>query len=166
VTVYEGGVNVPFIVSGSSVPGSSRGRTSRALVNTTDVYATVADIAGVNLSEVIPPELVLDSVSMLPLLIDPDNATIRRYAFADYFRPNGPGPYSGRQRAIRDGRWKLIRLLRPNSTPPFRDRLFDLDNASPGRDGRGLCPCPENLSDEALAAYERLSRALEDLSGP
>ena len=112
-TLYEGGVNVPFIVSGPAVPTSSRGHVSRALVNTTDVYATVADIAGVDLAEVIPHELVLDSVSMLPLLADPDSASIRQYAFAEYFIPNGPGPYDRSPRAIRDDRWKLILSATP-----------------------------------------------------
>ncbi|MCH7870223.1 MAG: sulfatase-like hydrolase/transferase, partial [Planctomycetes bacterium] len=166
-TVYEGGINVPFIVTGPVVPRSSRGRTSSALVNTTDVYRTVADIAGVDLADVFPPRYKVDSVSLLPLLADPDRTpAARRYAYAERFRPNGAGPYELRQRAIRDGRWKLIRRLVPNSDPPFKDQLFDLDNAPPALDGDDRCPCPENLSGEALAAYERLSNALVDLSGP
>ena len=142
---------------------SSRGRRSKALVNTTDVYATVADIAGVDLDEVIPHELFLDSVSVRPLLEDPDNASIRKYAFADYFKPNGPGPYDRRRRAIRDDRWKLIQR---QPRPPFRYEFYDLDNAPPGLDGDDLCPCPENLDRDERAAYERLLRELEALGGP
>ena len=44
-TIYEGGVNVPLIVSGPGVP---RGSVSEALVNSTDLFATILEMAGVN----------------------------------------------------------------------------------------------------------------------
>ena len=83
--------------------------------------------------------------------------------YAERFKPNGPPPHTELdQQTIRDSRWKLIRRgLRIR-----RDAFFDLQDAPPGLDGDDLCPCPENLSGEALAAYERLSNALVDLSGP
>ena len=42
-TLYEGGVNVPFIVQG---PGVQAGE-SQALVSSTDIFATVAELVGV-----------------------------------------------------------------------------------------------------------------------
>jgi arylsulfatase A-like enzyme len=166
-TVYEGGINVPFIVAGSAVPHSSRGRTSRALVNTTDVYATVAEIAGVDLEGVFPHEFALDSVSLLPLMAEPVRVNgPRRFAYAERFKPNGPGPYVWNDRAIRDQRWKLVRSFRPNRVPVTIDEFYDLDNAAPGLDGDDLCPCPENLGPDERVGYERLVRELEALSGP
>ena len=49
-SLYQGGINVPLLVSG---PGVSRsGDREAALVNTTDIFATIASLAGVNVSEV------------------------------------------------------------------------------------------------------------------
>lgn len=165
-TVYEGGINVPFIVAGRDVPPSSRGRTTAALVNTTDVFATVAEIAGVDPSVNVPHK-PLDSVSILPVLADPDRPDPpRRFAYAEIFEPNGPGPYSKHDRAIRDSRWKLIRTYRSDRNPPTREEFYDLDAAPPGFDGVNLCPCPGNLTPEARAAYDRLVGELERLGGP
>ncbi len=86
-TLYEGGIRVPFIVAGSRVvrPG-----VCRALVNTTDVFATVAEIAGVDLPQVFPG-VQLDSVSLVPYLRQPELPSIRRRVHAQSFTPNGPG---------------------------------------------------------------------------
>jgi len=46
-SVYEGGVNVPFIVSSPLTPAPFRGSESLALMGTVDVYATLADIMGI-----------------------------------------------------------------------------------------------------------------------
>jgi len=43
VTLYRNGVEVPFIVAG---PVRWKGRVSKSMVSTTDIYATVLDIAG------------------------------------------------------------------------------------------------------------------------
>ena len=120
-----------------------------------------------DLGKVLPPKLALDSVSIQPLLDDPDLVNgPRRFAYAEVFRPNGPGPYERNHRAIRDQRWKLIRGFRSDRDPDTRDEFYDLDLAPPGLDGEDMCPCPENLDVEALAAYERLAKALEEIGGP
>ena len=49
-TVYQGGVNVPMIVSGATV--SRMNETEDALIGTTDLFATVGDIAGAGDSEI------------------------------------------------------------------------------------------------------------------
>ena len=73
-TVYEGGVNVPLIITGPGVvPGECR-----ALVNTTDLFATIADLAGV-------PSSAEDSVSLLPYLSDPKLPSLREWVFAESF---------------------------------------------------------------------------------
>ncbi len=59
-SLYQGGINVPLFVSG---PGISRsGDREAALVNTTDIFSTIASLAGVNVS------VVNDSTSFAGLL--------------------------------------------------------------------------------------------------
>lgn len=49
-TVYQGGVNVPMVVSGTTV--SRMNQSEDALIGTTDLFATIADIAGASISEI------------------------------------------------------------------------------------------------------------------
>jgi hypothetical protein len=88
-TLYEGGVHVPFIVAGPLV--EHRGTECRALVNASDVFATVADVASVNLDASLGPWHV-DSTSVVPYLRNPDRSSVRRWAYAEYFSPNGHKP--------------------------------------------------------------------------
>jgi arylsulfatase A-like enzyme len=113
-TVYEGGINVPFIVAGPYVkhPGS----VSNALVGTVDVFATIAEIAHIDLASVLGTGVHLDSVSIVPYLKNPKTPSIRKYQFAEEFLPNGTiygtlTPQAGATlnlKAIRDFRYKLI----------------------------------------------------------
>lgn len=80
-SLYEGGINVPLIVSGAGV--SAPGREVQALVNTVDVYSTVLDLLQVQA----PDELLLDSVSLAPYLASPLTLPQRSFAFAE-LRPN------------------------------------------------------------------------------
>ena len=116
-TVYEAGINVPLIVSGPVV--NQPGRESPALVNTTDLFATIADMASVDLGEqgfgCGPGQTKLDSISFLPVLKDPCNLGDRTFVFAERFLPNfDPEPGAPlptptiAHRAISDGRYKLI----------------------------------------------------------
>ena len=59
-TIYEGGVNVPLIITG---PDIESGGVSEALVNSTDLFATIMEMAGVDPDEVVPDEVTHDSVS-------------------------------------------------------------------------------------------------------
>ena len=85
-TLYEGGVRVPLIVSGP--PVTQPGRESAALVNTTDVFASVAALAGVDLTSQFPG-LALDSISFVPQLVKDGLPSERKYLFAEAFQPNG-----------------------------------------------------------------------------
>ncbi len=49
-TLYQGGVNVPMIVSGVDV--TRAGEREDALIQTTDLFATIANITGVSVSEI------------------------------------------------------------------------------------------------------------------
>jgi arylsulfatase A-like enzyme len=155
-SVYEPGVRVPLIVQGPlvAVPGS----TSAAFVHVVDVFPTVAEIAGVDLSTlqgVLDPTspLALDGESLLPLLADPTASARREVLYTERFDPQGPGPYTEHLQAVRDGSYKLV-----------HDAIFDLDQffafGPDGFDeGPDLLPC--ELTPEHEAAYLRLRVALD-----
>ena len=120
-TVYEGGINVPLIIKGPEVvPGEVE-----ALVCTTDLFATFADLAGA-------PSQAEDSVSMVPYL-QGSSAPIREYVYAEYFSPNGPGPYTVHNRAVRRDRYKLIRREgQPDELYDLLNDPFELTDLFPG----------------------------------
>jgi arylsulfatase A-like enzyme len=65
-TLYEGGIRVPMIISGPVVANPHRENTN--LVHTADLFATILELAGVNLQEVLPTNTICDSHSLLPIL--------------------------------------------------------------------------------------------------
>lgn len=108
-TIYDGGTNVPFIVSW---PGKVEKRSvSGDLVNITDFFATVADILGNGLPN--DKEVAPDSFSFLPSLLKKENKNPRKsMVTAD----------SKGMHAIRSGDWKFI----DNSPPPgFPEKMLN-----------------------------------------
>ena len=73
-TIYQGGINVPMIISGKDV--NRFNATEDALINTTDLFATIANIAGVEISE------INDSQNFKELLSD-SNSSKRDYVYAE-----------------------------------------------------------------------------------
>ncbi|SIP93400.1 sulfatase [Pseudacidovorax sp. RU35E] len=112
----EGGIRVPWIAHwpAAIAPG---GR-SEQLCMTMDWSATMLDAAGVAAD----PEYPLDGVSLMPVLRDPA-ATFTRPL---HWRMNHRG-----QRALRDGRWKYLRV-------DGHDYLFDIP--SDERERANLAP--------------------------
>lgn len=111
-TPYEGGVNVPLIVRGPSV---RRGECS-ALVSVTDLYATVAQLAGVS-------SQAEDSISITPHFAQ-RLPSLRPWVYTEIFSPNGGSPpFAQHTRAIRDARYKLIR--RTGAADEFYDLQLD-----------------------------------------
>ena len=99
-TVYQGGVSVPLLVAG---PGIEGGRVSTALVNTVDIYATVLDLASIDIRRAVPRSVTLDAVSFAPLLRRSAATPARTFAYADAF---GQGVKTAR--AIRNQDYKLV----------------------------------------------------------
>lgn len=93
-SIYEGGTRIPFVVSG---PGVDAGR-SDALVNTSDLYATIASLAGASSS-------AADSINMVPVLHGEPGG--RRHAYVELFGNNRRGPDKAGW-AIRDKQFKLV----------------------------------------------------------
>jgi len=150
LTVYEGGINVPLIVTGPAVV--HRGVECAALVNTTDLFATVLELGGFDLSTTKVPR---DSVSLTPYLADPATPDRRRWVYSEIFTPNGSGPVLSGRLAIRDSRYKLIRTV--NDALP--DELYDLE-LDPFESIDLLAPGQPPLSGAAWWAYFVLGRQL------
>ncbi len=124
-TCFEGGINVPLIVDGPdvAVPGSE----SAALVHTVDIYSTVAELAGVDPLSVLPPGRELDSQSLIPYLHDPGRPSLRQVVFTEQFKPNGPGFPHFHERAVRNERYKVIRLEETAFPPTLEEHFYDLE---------------------------------------
>lgn len=73
-SLYQGGINVPMIVSGVGV--NRMNERENALINTTDFYTTIGNIAGVSTTE------IHNSTSFNALLTD-DNATKREFVYSE-----------------------------------------------------------------------------------
>ncbi len=83
-SIYQYGVKVPFIISGPSV--ISTNRISNALVNTTDLFASIIELFGCTTWPVyIPASKQVDSKSLLPILKNIDTV-VRPWAFTEVFK--------------------------------------------------------------------------------
>jgi len=101
--LYEDGMKAPLIVAGPGIPHGS----SDALVYLHDIFPSVVDLVGGDVPE------GLDGKSFGPIIHGKQKA-VRDSLFLSY---------ENSQRAVRDGRWKLIRYPQIN-----RSQLFDLKN--------------------------------------
>lgn len=143
-SLHEGGIHVPFIVDG---PGVANGR-SAALVGTVDMFATVLDLAGVD----VDAELAgtpLDSVSFRRVLEGADDGSsevIMSEIFGTQTRPNRQG------KTIRDAQYKLIDF--DNGQTEFFDLVADPRGRNPI--GAGERTAAEN------AAFDTLQSTLDD----
>lgn len=116
-TLWEGGVRVPYVVKG---PGIAPGSYSSAPISSTDLFATVSNIAGVNA----PFSQGLESASLLPILHNggslPAGQTMQR-AFGDngelFFHFPQYSDISTPMSAIRDGDYKLVKIYGENGAP-------------------------------------------------
>lgn len=117
-SLYEGGIRVPMIVRSPDVV--SPGRTSSQLVHVTDLYSTILEIAGINVAATVPSGTVLDSQSVLPVLLNQSGTRTR--VFDDYFDLAFP-TLTESGRTLRDGQYKLTRLK--NGTDRFHDLSAD-----------------------------------------
>ncbi len=116
-TIYQGGLNVPLIVSG---PGVERGAVSESLVNSTDLYSTILEMAEVNVDEVVPDGVTLDSVSIVPYLSNPESPSRRDWVYADVFSGSFLGVENANY-AMRNDRYKLLRH-------EGREEFYDLNH--------------------------------------
>jgi len=115
-TIWEGGTNVPFIVSW---PGNvEEGSFSNDMINLLDIFATLCDITEGKMPA--SKDVAPDSYSFLPSLLGKTNPNPRTsMVTAD---ANG-------MHALRDGNWKYIDNTPPEGMP--EDKLERLKNFEP-----------------------------------
>lgn len=108
-TLYHNGVEVPFLIAGPRI--REEGRTSDALVTTTDIYATVLDLVG----DKQPKQTRFDSISFTDVLKHRcDLGHKREFNVAEQFlqtpAAGGTVVTTGgvHGRAVSDGRYRLI----------------------------------------------------------
>ncbi len=104
-TLYQGGINTPLIVAGRGVSRVGRDDT---VINGTDLFATIAALAGVGVDE------IHDSRSFMPLLSAPGDH--RDFALSEIQDADEGGLF----RTVRDARYKL------HLGPAGETELYDL----------------------------------------
>jgi len=113
-SVYKGGINVPMYISGKGV--SRINVQENALINSTDLFATIANIAGINVTE------INDSKNFRSLLSG-ENSNSREYIYSEIGRNTGGSDYTIRNETHKyikfdDGSEALYNLsLNPMENP-------------------------------------------------
>lgn len=88
--VYEHSMGMPLVFRGPGVP---RGRTRSTFVYHHDIAPTIIEMAGLEVPE------TMESISLIDAIKSP-SATVRKVMY---------NSYQNKQRAVREGDWKLIR---------------------------------------------------------
>lgn len=105
-SLFEGGVRIPCIMSGSIV--QAPGRAHDGLISLVDLFTTLLDAAGVSES-VIPEGAATDSQSFASYLSDSNAPPVRTCQFTERFVSPSSAPSNNDGKTIRLGDWKLIR---------------------------------------------------------
>jgi N-sulfoglucosamine sulfohydrolase len=139
VTVYEGGMRVPYLVRW---PGVTKAKhRSNALVSTIDLLPTFMDAAGIQAPDGLPGQ------SIRPVLSGGDDKKFREYLACE--RNCDAARHTFPQRTIRDARYKLIHS-------PVRDRE---DPAARYYRSHGAAHWSGCLTDEELAGASAQTKA-------
>lgn len=104
-SLYRGGINVPMVISGNQVKRFNQDE--NALINTTDLFATITELCGIN------NQNIHDSKSFVSLLTSNFNSNSRDYIYSEIGNEN----YT-----IRNSTHKYIRFENGN------EALFNLNN--------------------------------------
>lgn len=148
-SIYQAGVSVPFIISGSSIVNPNRA--SDALVNTQDLFATILELFGhTTWQSQIPANKPIDSKSLLPIL--KNQATdVRNWAFTEVFKMP---TVAGDGKAMRNKDYKL--MLFDNGTKKF----FNLS-----KDPTEKTDLMTNMSTVDITNYNFLCTEMANLVG-
>ena len=137
-SLYQGGINMPFFVNGKGV---KRSGDDHSLVNNTDLFTTIAQVAGSSIAD------IHDSKSLMPLF----TKTIphRKHIYIDSGDRNMKGC------AIRDKEYKLIYL------DEGTEKLYNL-KADP-YEKKNLITTGNNLSAAEEKALKSLRNEIQDI---
>lgn len=145
-SIFEGGTHVPLIIQG---PGVADGR-SDALVNSTDLFATIVALAGAH------PQ-TCDAVDLAPVLAGGPRggSGTRRHVYIEHFSDSPPRGADVHGWAIRDARYKLV------AVEGEAKMLFDLDSDPFEKTdllSGDVSSAAKTEAAELQAAYDRISR--------
>ena len=96
-TVYQGGVNVPMIISGKGV--NRMNQSDDNLLNTVDLFATISDIAGTGMDQ------INDSKSFKELLSSSNSSLSRNFVYTELGKITGDDDVT-----IRNEKYKYIKF--------------------------------------------------------
>jgi len=149
-SLYQGGVNVPLVISGPAV-AAPLNRTNDSPIHTTDLFETVLELAGVDLAATLPSGVTIDSLSLVDYLSDSAHANYHSFSYTERFA-NPTATSDGV--TISDADFKLIRF---DSTgeEDFFHLSADADESDDLLDG----PLTQTEQD----AYDLLVAALDTL---
>ncbi|MEO5712011.1 MAG: sulfatase-like hydrolase/transferase [Luteolibacter sp.] len=111
-TIFEGGVRVPLVITGPDVKYAGRNST---LVDGTDIFQLIQELAGINVAATLPPGVTIDSKSILPAL--EKNVVIPADLQNEHFNQSTAADAS----SLRDEKYKLIRFDSKN------ERFYNLE---------------------------------------
>ena len=141
-SLYEGGVRVPFFITGPDVPTPG---VSDALVNCVDLFSTILEMANLQANSLVPGGTEIDSQSLFSHL--QGEPFDRAYGFAQLFGSEN----DANGKAARDEQYKLIRF--EESGDEFYDLLADEDEQNNLLLGE--------LSEETQQRFDALSAFLD-----
>ena len=153
-SIYQGGIHVPLVIAGPGI--DNRGSRSRALVHTSDIFSTVLDLAGAELTQdgvpaSIPQEVVIHGRSLAATLRG-EPLPGRQYLLGEGGALAGnpwvheQPAYGGREAtAIRNDRYKLMQTTVLDENRSF----ICIDGPQPTEDDP--VPCGR---DERVKSYE------------
>ncbi len=152
-SVFQGGVLVPLIITGA-VPLGGGHRVPHP-VNTLDLFSTIIHLAEGRVEDLVPSETVIDSVSLMPYLVNDRAEPQRTFTVTERF--GGRLSDVGSGQAVSNGRYKLIQTKSGIQT--FYDLAVDpteLDNM-----------LDEELpADDIAQVYDEMVAALEEIPLP
>ena len=148
-SLYQGGINVPFMIAGPNIKAK---QTSKSLVNSVDLFATILDLSNIPLANAKPKDQPFHSVSISPILHNDPNTQVRNFAYADIFGMVRNGIRDSR--TIRNKEYKLILNFLDNT-----EELYNLQT-DPYEKNNLL---EASQSDKDKQNYRALKQAINDL---
>lgn len=130
---YEGGIRLPMIVRWpDGLPGKRR---IEAMAHLTDWFPTLLSMTG---SRLTPGHLPLDGWDLLPVLRGESGKTNTRR----FWQWNRYYPYIGSNAGMRDGDWKLVRPMAPQTYRDHIDGPLDMRHRQHPEEFPTVVPCP------------------------
>ena len=140
-SLYQGGIHVPLVVAGPRI--NRAGQREEALVSSTDLFATIADLASADMGRV-----PVDSRSIKPLLVGGE-VTLRDYIYAEMESDGGSW-------TVRNGRYKLL-YLGDRGKALYDLRADPYEENSPLQD-----PLDTTTTAEIWAALDSAARCIRE----